>query len=345
MATGLDAVVELSKKAGIDSELRRFPSTYLGSSEVTLEDLTLAYTLFPGKGERPAKAFIVKRVERKDGKLVYLQTPASKVSGVAPSTAYEVHSALAESLERGTADSAFTKCGLKKAPFAGKTGTAYNFTDLWFVGYSSAVTCGVWAGFDSPTAIYNGAFSNEIALPIWVDFMNATLRSFPPEEIPRPANLQKYNICSVTGQLVTPKCVETTPNSAGGDPIEHSTAISEWGTPEQAPKVECELHSGAKSYIKKEAPAEPNIPKPELAVDPSAFQPVAVKSDAVLGEDPFHSIKKGGALPPAPEQPEPTPASTPSEKVVPAQKASTLDTQEAEDSNTVPLDAPEAMKF
>ncbi len=346
MATGLDTVMALSKKAGIDSELRRFSSTYLGSSEVTLEDLTLSYTMFPGQGERPGKAFIVQRVERKDGKLVYQQVPARKVPVIAPTTAYEVHSALAESLDRGTADKAFTRYGLKKVPLAGKTGTAYNFTDVWFVGYSSAVTCGVWAGFDSPTPIYKGAFSNEIALPIWVDFMNATLRSFPPEEIARPPGLQKYDICSVTGQLVTPKCVESTPNPAGGEPIEHSTATSEWGTPEQAPKVACELHSGTQTNVKELPAAEPNIPRVELAVDPSAFTPVHMKSDPVIGEDPFHAVKNGVVPQPTPEgDVEPTPTPTPSEKVVPAQKANTLDTQEPEDPTTVKLDAPPAIKF
>ena len=345
MATGLESVVALSKKAGIDSELRRFSSTYLGSSEVTLEDLTLSYTMFPASGERPAKAFIVTRVERKDGKLVYQQPPVQKLPVIAPTTAYEVHAALAESLTRGTADKAFTRYGLKKAPFAGKTGTAYNFTDVWFVGYSSAITCGVWAGFDSPSSIYKGAFSNEIVLPVWVDFMNASLSSFPAEEFARPSGLQKYDICSVTGQLVTPKCVETTPTPAGGGSIEHATATSEWGTPEQAPKVACELHSGNKTYVKEIGPVEPTIPRPEPVFTPDHFQPVVVKSDAVVGEDPFHAIKKGGVVPPPPEDPAPTPPPAPQDIVVPAQKAGTLDMQEVEDPNTVKLDAPEAIKF
>ena len=342
LATGLDAVVALSKKAGIDSELRRFPATYLGSSEVTLEDLTLAYTMFPGKGERPAKAFIVQRVERRDGKLVYQQNPMRKVPVIAPTTAYEVHSALAESLEKGTADKAFTRCGLRKAPFGGKTGTAYNFTDVWFIGYSSAITCGVWAGFDNPTPIYKGAFSNEITLPIWADFMNATFRSFPPEEIPRPPGLQKYEICSVTGQLATPKCVEAIPNPAGGEPIEHPTTLFEWGTPEQAPKIPCELHSGTKSYVKDLRPEGANIPRAVEAVDPSVFTPVRPKSDTVLGEDPFHAIKNGAPAPPTPEDTAPIPTPAPPERVVVPQKAGTLD---VEDPTTVKLDAPEAMKF
>ena len=343
VATGLDAVCTLAKKARIDSDLRRFPSTYLGSSEVTLEDMTVAFTMFPNQGERPDKPFIVSRVERKDGSVIFRQTSAKRVPVVSPATAYEVHAALAESLERGSADKAFTRYGLKKLPLGGKTGTAYNFTDNWFIGYSSAVTCGVWTGFDNPSPIYLGAFSNEIAMPVWIDFMNATFAAFPAQPIPRPANLERYDICGVTGQLLTPKCVTTQPNPAGGDPIEHSTAIHEWGTPEQAPKVPCELHSGIKNYLKEQAPGEESIPKPELAIDLNNFQAIPVKSPTVVGDDPFHAITHGSAPQPTPE-PTPTPNSK-EPMVVRPQLVRPLDTQEPETPTDVKLDAPEPIKF
>ena len=348
IATGIDAVVAMAKKAGIDSELRRFPATYLGSSEVTLEDMTLAYTAFPNGGERPEKPFIVARVERKDGKLVFAQAPRKPVQVMSPVTAWEVHSALSDSLERGSADKAYTRYGLKKFPLGGKTGTAYNFTDVCFIGYSSAVTCGVWAGFDSPSPIYRGAFSSEITLPIWVDFMNATFGAFPAGELARPPGLQKYAICSVSGQLATPKCVETRPNPAGDDPLEYSTATAEWGTPGQAPKIPCELHTGTKSYLKEQRPETPSIPRPELVTPPSSYQPVHPKSDTVIGDDPFHSVTVAtlGQQPPADAAPTPAPAAEPGEvPVVRAQKASIQDTQEPEDPNAVKLDAPEPIKF
>ena len=346
LATGLDSVTTLAKRAGIDSELRRFPSTYLGSSEVTLEDMTLAYTMFPNKGERPAKSFIVQRVERKDGKLVYEQKQLPKVSVISPTTAFEVHSALSESLERGSADKAFMRYGLKKCPLGGKTGTAYNFTDVWFIGYSSAVTCGVWAGFDNPSSIYRGAFSNEIALPIWVDFMNASFGSFPARDIPQPSGLQKYEICGVTGELATPKCIESIPGPSGGAAIEHPTAIFAWGTPEQAPKIPCELHSGTKSYVKETPLETENIPRPVLAVDLNNFQPVHAKSPTVIGEDPFHAITNPKALPPQPVEVDPAPTPAPPERIVPAQRAGTMDdSREEEDPNKVKLDPPEAIKF
>ena len=92
-----------------------------------------------------------------------------------------MHSFLTEVMETGTASNAYQQFGLKQFPAAGKTGTAYNFTDVWFLGYDSEITCGVWAGFDKPQAIFRGAFSNQIALPVWTDIMNASLAKQPPQ--------------------------------------------------------------------------------------------------------------------------------------------------------------------
>ena len=99
--------------------------------------------------------------------------------------------------------------GLKKFPAAGKTGTAYDFTDALFAGYDSKITCAVWAGFDKPQKIYRGAFGRELAMPVWVDIMNAATEHYPPQEIKRPAGLKEVEICSRSGLLATDKCYDT----------------------------------------------------------------------------------------------------------------------------------------
>jgi penicillin-binding protein 1A len=106
-----------------------------------------------------------------------------------PETAYEVHSCLVDALQSGTGKAAFTQFGLKKIPAAGKTGTAYDFTDALFAGYDSNFTCAVWAGFDKPQKIYRGAFGRELALPIWVDIMNAAAQSYPSQVPAEPCNV------------------------------------------------------------------------------------------------------------------------------------------------------------
>ena len=113
---------------------------------------------------------ILERIEEKDGTLVWngKQQSIRKIV-TKPETAYEVHSCLVDALQSGTGKAAYTQFGLKKFPAAGKTGTAYDFTDALFAGYDSSFTCAVWAGFDKPQKIYRGAFGRELALPIWVD--------------------------------------------------------------------------------------------------------------------------------------------------------------------------------
>ena len=355
MATGLETVLEMAKKAGIDNELKHFASTYLGNSEVTLADLTLSYTMIANAGERPAQAFVIERVVQKDGKMIYQHPALRKKPVIQPSTAYEVHSALAESLERGSADKAYSKYGLRKVPIGGKTGTAYNgsYTDVWFVGYTSAITCGVWAGFDSPHTIYRGAFSNDIALPIWVDYMNASFARYQPKEISRPENLQKYEICRNSGLLATDKCVETHKGAETGDTMEHRTTYFEWGTPEQAPKTTCDVHgAGAKNQIKVLAPKEGL--RAELAVDVNAFKPVTMKAPSVVGVDPYGAIMNTrvakaepvdpNLVPVVTPTPSPTPEPGPKEpQVRQAQPAGPMD-QPAEQAN-IELEPPPPIKF
>lgn len=319
---GIDSVIEMGKKAGLAHvtgrdtrgrevwNLRRLPSTFLGSSGVTLMDMTLAYTAFPNLGARPAEPFILARIEDKDGRKIFESHPEMR-RVMRDTTAFEVHSCLAEVLERGTGDKAFEKYGLKKFPVAGKTGTAYNFTDDWFLGYSSAVTCGVWAGFDKPSPIYRGAFSNEVTLPVWVDIMNATFSKYRAAEIPQPKAIKKYEICTVSGQLATDKCVEKSTDKGTGGTTSRSTTYFEIGTAEQAPKESCTVHGDAPpGSVLAQQPPQPapqtllqpqtpsQYPRATLAVDVGKVAAVPMKAPTVLGEeDPYSAVKPATVLP------------------------------------------------
>ncbi len=106
-----------------------------------------------------------------------------------PSTAFEVHSCLVDALNKGTGSLAHQRFGLEQFPAAGKTGTAYDFTEVLFAGYDSSITVAVRAGFDKPQKIFRGAFGSEIALPVWVDVMNASVGRYPAKELPKPADV------------------------------------------------------------------------------------------------------------------------------------------------------------
>ncbi|MHA3770247.1 transglycosylase domain-containing protein [Verrucomicrobiota bacterium sgz303538] len=292
MMTGIDKVTSLAKSAGVESPLRPYPATYLGSSEVTPMEMTLANTLFPNGGARPEHTFIVERIEEKSGRVLY-EAKKGQTRVIKPTTAYEVHSCLADVLERGTGEKAFTEYGLKRYPVAGKTGTAYNFTDVWFVGYSSEVTCSVWAGFDKPrTTIYRGAFSNEIALPVWANVMKSTFEKHKPHEIAAPKGIIKCEICSASGLLATNKCFETTENKETGEKVDRRTTYFEIATDAQAPKDGCDVHGDTpRALTKTEPTTQGNVPRAVPAVDLSALTPIALKAPTVIGNDPYNSVQ------------------------------------------------------
>ncbi|MEY4299667.1 MAG: hypothetical protein RIR25_903, partial [Verrucomicrobiota bacterium] len=286
--TGLDAVGKLAHEAGIASPLRPYANSYLGSSEVTLEEAVMAYTIFPGAGTRPAQSHIIQRIEEADGDIVY-DYKGERKKVVADSTAWQVHSTLSDVISRGTGSLAMSDYGLAVAGAAGKTGTSYNFTDVWFLGYDDAVTCGVWVGFDRPRQIYRGAFGKDLALPIWVDVMNASRADFPSAPMKAPVSVEQVDICRVSGELATDKCTERMFAPGGQNSVE-STSYAEYVRVGHAPKSQCSIHAGGlKSYVKEFT--EEEWPRAAVAVELSKIAPVNVSSSPVVGgADPYNTI-------------------------------------------------------
>jgi 1A family penicillin-binding protein len=291
MDAGVEAMLKLCSSAGIHSPLRPYPATFLGSSEVTLAELALGYTIFPNGGWRSTAPHILERIEEKDGTLVWDGKRQSiRKIVIKPETAYEVHSCLVDALKSGTGKAAYTEFGLKKFPAAGKTGTAYDFTDALFAGYDSNFTCAVWTGFDKPQKIYRGAFGRELALPIWVDIMNAAAQSYPPRQIKQPSNLKQVEICSRSGLLATDKCYDAV-KTANGDTVQRRTTYMEIATRSQAPTEPCNIHGEPRARLAREFGSS-ELPRAELAVNLSDVTPVVIRSPTVIADkDPYDSIK------------------------------------------------------
>ena len=218
-----------------------------------------------------------------------------------------MNSCLVDALERGTGKAARAQFGLKRMPAAGKTGTAYDFTDVLFAGYDSAITCAVWAGFDKPQKIFRGAFGHDIALPVWVDVMNAALPHYPAKEIAQPKGVQRVEICSKSGQLATDKCVEKVKTSNGE--TEEKTTYMELATSAQKPTEPCSVHGETRNPLVHDlAPSE--FPRAALAVDTTAVAAVVPQSPVLLAErDPYNSMRSTVVAKPSPT-PIPSPAVT-----------------------------------
>ena len=292
MDAGLDEVLQLCRTAGIRSALRPYPATFLGSSEITLTELALAYTIFPNGGWRPNAPHILERIEEKDGTVWHAEGEhTSRRNVIKPETAYEVHSCLVDALETGTGKAAHSQYGLKRIPsLAGKTGTAYDFTDALFAGYDSNFTCAVWAGFDKPQKIYRGAFGHELAMPVWVDIMNAAAEHYPSHELKPPSDLKQVEICSRSGLLATDKCYDAV-KSANGDLVQKRTTYIEFATVEQMPTEPCNVHGEPRTRLVHDVPT-PEFPRAQPAVDLSEVKPVIIKGPTLLAnKDPYNSAK------------------------------------------------------
>jgi len=166
---GLDAVADAIIRSGISADPPRFPSLCLGAFETNLKDLTAAYTVFPNHGTK-LQPLLIERVKDSDGNVLFEAT-RGKITVLSHAAASQTVGLMEEVIERGTASRAGS-LGLRHRA-AGKTGTTNNYVDAWFVGFDRHLTCGVWVGFDQPRPIRPGGTGGALALPIWVDIMEA----------------------------------------------------------------------------------------------------------------------------------------------------------------------------
>jgi penicillin-binding protein 1A len=294
--TALASIQQLSKNAGINSALKEYPSTFLGASEVKLDELCLAYSTFPNGGVRPPKLHLVERITEGEDKVIF-QVDLEKQgrsTAMDPIAAYQTHSCLVDALERGTGKAARAEFGLGDFPVAGKTGTYDGFKDLWFMGYTSAITCGVWVGFDKQKPIYDGAFSSRIALPIWSDIVNTTIDSYPPADIPVPPGVERVELCKKSGMKATDFCFDRVARDDGREQSVRSTYF-EYARPGTRFDLYCTAHTGEGVNMDILAFSRIGLGgRRQEAGGGGLFknvEPVRLQGLTILGQDPYNSVQ------------------------------------------------------
>jgi penicillin-binding protein 1A len=167
LEVGPSAVARTAYRLGIASKLDPNPSLALGTSEVSLIELTCAYAPFANGGSAIAP-HVVERVRTHAGKILFARTPQALGRIVEPRYVGMMNAMMRETLISGTAQ----KAQLPGWPAAGKTGTSQDFRDAWFIGYTGHLVAGVWVGNDdsSPTKKATGG---SLPVEIWSRFMRA----------------------------------------------------------------------------------------------------------------------------------------------------------------------------
>lgn len=204
--TGPEAVVELTHKLGVTSEIPAQPSIALGAVEITVQDMVAAYSTFANQGVYVKPQFLTK-IEDKSGVVLYEPVPESH-DVLNKDIAFAVIKLLEGVTEGGSGERLRTEGGgngdnrwtgypyMFKNPIAGKTGTTQNQSDGWFVGMVPNLVTGVWVGCEDRSARFKSLTYGQgatAALPVWGYFMKKCYEdetlNVSKENFDRPSNL------------------------------------------------------------------------------------------------------------------------------------------------------------
>ncbi len=171
-------VIRTAHRLGIASKLEPNASIALGTSEVSLLELTGAYAPFANGGFADAP-HVIERITAGNGKLHYARDHRSLGRIIDARYVAMMNEMMRQTLLIGTARHA-TFTGW---PTAGKTGTSQDFRDAWFIGYTAHLVTGVWLGNDdgSPTRHVTGG---GMPVAIWSRFMRSAHQGVPVASLP-----------------------------------------------------------------------------------------------------------------------------------------------------------------
>ena len=200
---GVPYAIKYARNLGIKSRLSPDLSLALGSSGVSLLEITRSYAVFANGGMLVTPIFI-KRVMDRTGQIIEENLPRLK-EVISKETAYIMTDMLKAVVQEGTG----WRIKKLKRPAAGKTGTTNNLMDAWFVGYTPEFVTGVWVGYDDRKTMGKGETGSRAASPIWLYFMADVLKARPVLDFPVPEGVVFAKIDKKTGLLAGPYSKDT----------------------------------------------------------------------------------------------------------------------------------------
>jgi penicillin-binding protein 1A len=178
---GFDTVAEMARRMGISTRIDRQPAMVLGTSDVTLLDMTQAYATIANQGTE-ARPYGITRIITANGEVLYERDDPPRRIVVAPYVAARMTDLLQAAVETGTGRAA--QIG---RPLAGKTGTTSSNKDGWFLGFTPVLTAGVWMGRDDARAV-SGLAGGRAPARAFAAYMAKAVGGTPPE--PLTTNLE-----------------------------------------------------------------------------------------------------------------------------------------------------------
>ena len=177
---GRKAIIDTAHLAGIRGELETWAPMVLGTSALSLIDVTSGYATFAAGGKRP-DPYTILEMRRANGDIIYRRSddttepppqvfPEEKIA--------ELNSMLKAVVKSGTA----RKADLGFAPQGGKTGTNQSYRDAWYIGFTAHNVTGVWVGNDDFTPM-NQVTGGLIPAPMWKSIMLVAEAGLAPEAL------------------------------------------------------------------------------------------------------------------------------------------------------------------
>ncbi len=196
---GMDKLIDMSKKLGIDADLNPYPSLALGSQEVSPFDMAKSYAAIANNG-RAIEPIAILKIEDKHGNVLFENTDIIEHQVVSENTAFIMTYLMEGVFEEG--GTGFNVSDLIKRPVAGKTGTTDY--DSWLIGYTPQLVTTLWTGYDQNQPL----ISNEVYLTkmIWAEFMEKAHKGTAPQLFEVPEGITSLYICSDSGKIATIDC-------------------------------------------------------------------------------------------------------------------------------------------
>ncbi len=198
---GPKAVVDLAHRAGIQSPLDAVLSLALGSSVVTIQEITSALGTFANGGVHMQPHAVNKVVDR-FGKVVE-EHVSQGTPAISPQSAFLTTRLMQAVTQEGTGAHA-RNIG---RPVAGKTGTTQDMRDFWFLGFTPDLVTGVWLGYDDFVPLGKQLTSAGTTVPWWTEYMAQAVKFLPTRDFPVPTKIAFAKVDRDTGYLALPTCV------------------------------------------------------------------------------------------------------------------------------------------
>lgn len=176
-ASGVDNAISVARRLGLTSTMRRDLSLALGTSEVTLLELTGAYATFANRG-RAVMPYAIQEIRDANGQLLYQRRGSGAGYAVSGPEVAAMTRLLLAPIAYGTGGAA----RLDRMA-AGKTGTTQDYRDAWFVGFTADLVAGVWMGNDDGTPMKR-ITGGTLPARLWHDVMMAAHTGLPPRDLP-----------------------------------------------------------------------------------------------------------------------------------------------------------------